>query len=83
MKPYKVISLFSGAMGLDIGLERTGRFEVIACVEKEKAFADSIEANKKAGRIQGRPAVFNEDISQLDPSRVMAAAGIEPGFHCV
>ena len=79
MKPYKVISLFSGAMGLDSGLEKTGRFEVIACVEKEKAFADSIEANKKAGRIHGRPAVFNEDISQLDPSRVMAAAGIEPG----
>ena len=29
---YSVVSLFSGAMGLDIGLERTERFRVLACV---------------------------------------------------
>ncbi len=79
MKHYKVISLFSGAMGLDVGIERTGRFEVIVSVEKEKAFADSIEANKQAGRIRGRAAVFNEDISKLDPAEVMKAANIKPG----
>jgi len=78
-KIYKVVSLFTGAMGLDIGLEKTGRFKVAACVEKVKAFAASIEANKEAGRIHGRPAVFSEDISQLDPARVMAAAKIEVG----
>jgi DNA (cytosine-5)-methyltransferase 1 len=66
-------------MGLDIGLEKTGRFEVIACVEKEKAFADSIEANKKAGRILGRPAVFHRDIAQLEPAELMAAVGLKPG----
>jgi DNA (cytosine-5)-methyltransferase 1 len=66
-------------MGLDIGLEKTGRFEVIACVEKEKAFADSIEANKKAGRILGRPVVLHRDITQLEPAELMAAVGIRPG----
>jgi len=66
-------------MGLDIGLERTGRFEVLACVEKEKAFADSIEANKKAGRLVGQPIVFHRDITQLEASEVMDAVGIKPG----
>ena len=30
---YKVVSLFSGAMGLDLGMHSTGRFELSACVE--------------------------------------------------
>ncbi|MBI2928166.1 MAG: DNA cytosine methyltransferase [Verrucomicrobia bacterium] len=76
---YKVVSLFSGAMGLDIGLEKTGRFEVDACVEKQKAFAESIEANKKAGRLLGRPEVFHRDINQLEPAELMAAVGLKPG----
>src|SRR5438874_655951 len=33
-KIYSVISLFSGAMGLDIGLEQSSRFRTLACVEK-------------------------------------------------
>lgn len=76
---FKVISLFSGAMGLDIGVEKTGRFEVLACVEVERAFAGSIEANKRAGRLLGRPLVFNRDITQLEPSELMTATGIKPG----
>ena len=47
MKPYKVISLFSGAMGLDIGLEKTAKFRVVACVEKEPAFCESIRQTAK------------------------------------
>jgi DNA (cytosine-5)-methyltransferase 1 len=76
---YKVISLFSGAMGLDVGLEKTGRFKVLACVESEEAFARTIELNKSAGRIAGRPAVFNRDVSLLHPSELLTAAGIKPG----
>ncbi|MBI5384276.1 MAG: DNA cytosine methyltransferase [Verrucomicrobia bacterium] len=79
LQRYKVVSLFSGAMGLDIGLEKTGRFEVIACVEKEKSFADTIEANKTAGRILGQPVVFHRDIAQLEPAELMAAVGLKPG----
>ena len=49
---YTVVSLFSGAMGLDIGLEQTGRFRTLACVEKEPAFCETIRLNRDAGRLR-------------------------------
>lgn len=39
---YKVVSLFSGAMGLDLGMNKTGRFELAACVEMVPSFCDTI-----------------------------------------
>lgn len=74
-QPYKVLSLFSGAMGLDLGLEKSGRFEVIACVEKEPAFCDTIRANTKDRDV----AVFEGDICDLDPAKVMDSLGIKEG----
>lgn len=79
MKKYSVISLFSGAMGLDIGLEQTGRFSVKAAVEKERSFCETIRANRDAGRLDPNLAVFQGDISSIDPADVMAAAGLKPG----
>jgi len=79
MKTYKVISLFSGAMGLDLGLERTGRFCTIACVEKEPAFCQTIRANHSAGRLHKSLKVFECDISQLDPIEVLGSVGLKPG----
>jgi DNA (cytosine-5)-methyltransferase 1 len=76
---YKVISLFSGAMGLDLGLEKTGRFEVVACVEKEPSFCATIRANHALGRLSENLQVFEGDISNLDPAEVLAACGIKPG----
>jgi DNA (cytosine-5)-methyltransferase 1 len=38
---YKVLSLFSGAMGLDIGIEQTGRFEILASVECVPIFCET------------------------------------------
>jgi DNA (cytosine-5)-methyltransferase 1 len=74
---YKVISLFSGAMGLDVGLER--RFQVIACVEKEPSFCRTIRANHAAGHLYKGLQVFEGDISGVDPAEVLAAAGLKPG----
>lgn len=76
---YKVISLFSGGMGLDIGLESTGRFRVVACVEKVPAFCETIRANLLAGRLHKDLKVYEGDIGSLDPAEVMKAAGIKPG----
>lgn len=76
---YTVVSLFSGAMGLDIGLENTGRFKILACVEKERAFCDTIRANIAGGRLPTDLVVFEADMSALDPLEVMRATGLQPG----
>jgi len=70
---YKTISLFSGALGLDLGLESTCRFEVLACV------CDTIRTNQRAGRLSKRLTVFEGDISNIDPAKVLAACGVKPG----
>ena len=79
MKKYNIISLFSGAMGLDIGLEQTGRFEVLACIEKEPAFCETIRANRAAGRLRPDLKVFEADISSVNPLEVLEAVGLKPG----
>jgi len=76
---YKVISLFSGAMGLDLGLERTARFELLACVEKEPSFCATIRENHAKGRLPKKLHVFEGDITDLDPATVLEACGLKPG----
>lgn len=76
---YKVVSLFSGAMGLDIGMEKTGRYRLLACVEKEHAFCETIRANHAAGRLPADLKIFERDISALEPEEVLAAIGLQPG----
>jgi len=76
---YKTISLFSGAMGLDIGLHQTGRFELLACVEKVPAFCQTIRHNVAFGRMSGKPLVFEGDITNLDPAEILRAVGLKPG----
>lgn len=79
-KKYTTVSLFSGAMGLDIGLEQTGRFGLLAVVEKEPAFAATIRKNRDAGRVGNKKLrVYEADITTLDPFAVMRECGLEPG----
>ena len=78
MQTYKTISLFSGAMGLDIGMHRTGRFELLAAVEKVPAFCETIRLNVGKQRLTGQPLVFEGDISNIDPHEVLAAVGLIP-----
>jgi len=79
-KKYTVVSLFTGAMGLDIGLERTGRFKTIACVEKVHSFCETIRLNRDKGRLgDRRMKVFEADISTFDPADMLAELRLEPG----
>jgi DNA (cytosine-5)-methyltransferase 1 len=78
-KKYNVVSLFSGGMGLDIGLEMTGRFRLKACVEKEPAFCETIRRNWKAKRLPAKLRIFERDITDLDPEEVLKAIGLKPG----
>lgn len=66
-------------MGLDLGLENTGRFEVIACLEKEPAFCDSIRGNKSLGHLSKRLKIIQGDIAEIDPQRLLAETGLRPG----
>lgn len=77
MRKYKVISLFSGGMGLDIGMDGTGMFDVVACVEKEPAFCETIRRNRDAGRLPAHLAVFEGDIRELSPADVLKKIGLE------
>ncbi|MCF6371263.1 DNA cytosine methyltransferase [Rhizobium halophilum] len=74
-----MISLFSGAMGLDLGLEATGRFEVLACVEKERSFCDTIRANHAAGRLHPNLKIYEGDITNFDPLAILQECGLKPG----
>lgn len=77
---FTVVSTFSGAMGLDIGLEQTGRFRTLACIEREPAFCDTIRVNRDAGRLADRSLrVYEDDIKYVDPRDVMRDLGLVPG----
>ena len=79
-KRFTVLSLFTGAMGLDIGLEYTRRFQTLACVEMVPAFCDSIRRNRDAGRIgDGAMQVYQADINHLDPAQVLSDLGLTVG----
>lgn len=79
-RKFTVLSLFSGGMGLDIGLEKTGQFRLLACIEKVPACCETIRRNRDEGRIGSRDLrVYEADISELDPFGIMADLNVEPG----
>ena len=69
---FKVISLFSGAMGLDLGLEQAG-LETAVCVEIDPVFCATIRQNRPD------TPVLEADISHLDVDEVLGAAGLSSG----
>lgn len=79
MGKFKVISLFSGAMGLDLGLDATDRYEIVACVEKEAAFCNTIRLNRGAGRLPSDLRVYEGDINEIAPSDILRDCGLTPG----
>src|SRR3546814_8004748 len=66
-------------MGLDLGLEYTGKFEILACVEKVPAFCETIRKNVEAGRVDGNPIIIERDISTLSVDEFLALTGIKLG----
>lgn len=68
MTAYNTISLFSGAMGLDLGIEKAG-VKIRVCVEKDKWAAQTIRANTSI-------PVIERDINDVHTDEILAAAGI-------
>lgn len=67
-KQYHAISLFSGAMGLDLGIEKAG-FEIDVCVEMDKWAAETI-------RLNTRIPVINDDINKVSTQKILETAGL-------
>ncbi len=66
----RALSLFSGAMGLDLGLERAG-IEVVGCVEFDAAAVRSIRYNRPDLQ------VLQEDISSVDALECLRTLGVD------
>ena len=64
----KVLALFSGAGGLDIGFCDTG-FELVESVEIESKFVQTMSFNKENGNYFPRANILCEDIRNYIPSR--------------
>lgn len=65
-------------MGLDLGLESTGQFETVICVEREKAFCDTIRLNHREGRLPKGLKIIEADIAALDPKELFKELGVDP-----
>src|SRR5947209_4450268 len=77
---FTVVSLFTGGGGFDIGIEEGGRFAIRACVEVIPAFCATLRRNRDKGLTLRRDVeVFEGDIRVLDPARLLAAIGLQPG----
>jgi len=66
----KVISLFSGAGGLDIGFEQAG-FEVVVAVETDPSCCNTLRKNKPNLK------VIEGDVSKITGVEILNAAGIK------
>ena len=69
MKKLKALSFFSGAMGMDIGLEKAG-IEIILACESEKFIRETIKLNKPKLKVI-------EDINQYSSNEIKALAGLK------
>lgn len=73
------VSLFSGALGMDLGFELQGDFEILACVEIDESACSTIRTNADLGNFAGNPVVFCRDLFDLSPEELMAKVGLRPG----
>ena len=78
-RTYKVVSLFSGAMGLDLGLRKAGRFELLACVEREPVFCETIHENIRHGNLREIPKIYQTDIKEFSPRDLLSDLRLSPG----
>lgn len=78
--PLTVVSLFSGAGGLDVGLERSGGFDLRACVELESDFCKTLTLNRDQGLLgSAETQVIEADLATYSPYDLLSRLGLKPG----
>ena len=75
-----VISLFPGAMGLDLGFDLEG-FDIKAAVENDPWAAKTIQANK--GRLSSSPVVISDDVKNVSGNTLLEECALEEGDAAV
>lgn len=74
------ISLFTGAGGLDVGVEHSGAYDLRACVELDPRFCETLRVNRDAGLLgSAQTQVIQADLAAYDPYVLMDAIGLKPG----
>lgn len=68
---YNAISLFSGAMGLDLGIEAAG-FDIKVCVEMDHWAAETIRINTSI-------PVIERDINDVSSEDILKISGLKKG----
>lgn len=71
-KEYPLISLFTGAGGLDLGLEESG-FQLRVCIENDKWCTETLKENKP------NLPIINEDINDVSAREILEKAGLRVG----
>jgi DNA (cytosine-5)-methyltransferase 1 len=74
----KVLSLFTGAGGLDLGLEEAG-FSIAGCVEVDHDARETVRTNRPSWPLLRTPADRPGDVLKLEPSEILADFGLDQG----
>jgi DNA (cytosine-5)-methyltransferase 1 len=77
-KKFTAISLFSGALGLDIGLDRAG-FTICVAIENNKHAVETIQKNKKRLKNSKNLEVIDRDIHQVPTKDILDKCGLQVG----
>ena len=72
-----LVSLFTGAGGMDEGFKATG-FNVLACMDIEEWACDTLRANNPNQMIIGPPN-FSGDIKSISPEEFSRITGLKKG----
>ena len=75
MSGMKAVSLFSGAGGMDIGVDRAG-FHTVCAVEIDRHCVDTLAANQSADKPK---EIVHADIREVNPAALMRKLGLRAG----
>jgi DNA (cytosine-5)-methyltransferase 1 len=74
----RVLSLFTGAGGLDLGLEVAG-FRIAGCVESDEDARETVRVNRPDWPLLDHPGDCPGDILRIDAAEALTRLDIEPG----